>query len=649
VKRALVVLGISFVTLFAVITAVKQYSGRGETSDDVEESERRKAIRTFWDHYNTATTARGAGDFDQAVLSYRAALEMNPGHEESLFYLAVCLQEQGQYPEAVDTLRRLTEIYPTSNRGLAQLGVLLSTMAPGAEPAFDEAYAALERCKQINYEQTGPFIREGLLEINRGDLEKARDVLAAPAQAGAPEGVYLAGLTEYLKGDLASASKMFVRVLDSLAREQQVSKRGVTSEGDVQSDYALTPLERAAVKSRFFLYWTASRMNGYPDAVPEPHRIDLSDSKTSVSFVTESLPGAPRGRGLWIDIDRDGREEILIAGENRVAVYRQTSGAWADVSREIGLGGTAGAWDATSIDDDGDGWPDLYLVRKGFMGEGQNSLLRNRGGRFQEVTEEVGLAGERATARALSVDLTGDERADILEVGNQGSSAPVRVYVQENGRFQERARDIGLSFSGNAVDAAVADFDGNGRADVFILGWKRPGRLFLNTPDGFVDQTDEAGLQGVGGAGFSVVVLDYDRDGWQDLLVTARAPLELSLNRMLNASRSDRSTPRLFRNREGRFEDVTARVDLNHHYGTMQAIPADLDGDGWTDVAFAHGGLERQHLEPSLVLRNDGGRKFVEWIYLPSPSRPLNAVGVTVSAKGTLFLSGLGVVRYEDS
>ena len=249
----------------------------------------------------------------------------------------------------------------------------------------------------------------------------------------------------------------------------------------------------------------------------------------------------------------------------------------------------------------------------------------------------------------MCIDLTGDGKTDILEVGNDGPTPAVRLYVHDDDRFHERASDLGLVYPGNAVDAAVADFDGNGRKDVFILGWKRPGRLFLNTEEGFADRTQESGLLGIGGDGLSVVALDFDRDGWQDLLVTAHAPVELSLRRMLHPSISDRLTPRLLRNNRGRFEDVTAELNLNRNYGTMQAISADFDADGWPDLVFAHGGLERQHIEPSLVLRNDKGRRFVEWAYLPSRDRPLNARGVAASAKGVLFLSGLGIVRYEAS
>ena len=75
-----------------------------------------REIRSFWDQYNAATASRSRGDFAAAAESYQKALEIDPRHEESLFYLATCLQEIGRYPDAVATLRRLTELYPTSSR-----------------------------------------------------------------------------------------------------------------------------------------------------------------------------------------------------------------------------------------------------------------------------------------------------------------------------------------------------------------------------------------------------------------------------------------------------------------------------------------------------------------------------------------------------
>ena len=641
---------------FGAIAVVKRWPG-AEQPADAGAAARRQRIRAFWDPYNAATAARTRGDFRGAAPLYRKALTLNPQHEDSLFYTAVCAQELGRYAEAADTLRRLIALSPHSSRAYSQLGTLLSTQAPGAIPDFEGALAAFARNEEINHEEAGAFLRRGLLQLGRGELDAARRSFATASGSGAPEALYFSGLTDYLQGKDASAVGMFVRVLQANEHEKAITGRGVFSEGDVASDVGqqrLTAFERAGIRSLLFLYWSSRRLGGYPKAVDDRFRLHPERLPGHASrFALDALPGDVSSRGAWIDQDRDGRPDLLLLGPRGVRLLRNTPAGWLDVSRATGLADIARAWDACVFDEDGDGWSDVYLVRKGYIGAGQNALLRNEHGRLRDVTAERGLAGERATAHAVAADLAGDGRVDLLELGNAGGgSAAVRLFVREGAGFAERAASLGLGYDANAVDAAVADFDGDGAADLFVLGWKATGRLFRRTKSGFEDVTAQAGLAGVGGDGLSVAALDYDRDGRPDLLVTARAPHELSLLRLLSPGlAAARQTPRLFHNLgQGRFAETTAAVGLNRWYGVMQAVPADVDGDGWTDLVLANGGLERERLEPSLVLRNDGGHRFEEWAFLPGFDRPVNAVGAAVAdANGDgrldIFLSGAGLLK----
>jgi len=271
-KRSLLALGALFLTLFGGVAALKRY--RQEDREPVRrtEGEGRERIRAFWDEFNAATAARSRADFRAAADRYRRALALNSEHEDSLFYLAVCLEELGEYAEAAVSLRRLIEINPESNRAFSQLGDLLATLAPGATPDFDGAEDAFFRNKEINYEESGPFLRLGLLELTRGNLKKARDSFSVAAGGGGPEGTFLLGVTDYLDRRDAAAVRTFVRVLEANEREKAVSGRGVFSEGDIQASAGaarLTAFERAGIKSLLFLYWTARRMGGYPSDVPD--------------------------------------------------------------------------------------------------------------------------------------------------------------------------------------------------------------------------------------------------------------------------------------------------------------------------------------------------------------------------------------------
>jgi hypothetical protein len=98
---------------------------------------------------------------------------------------------------------------------------------------------------------------------------------------------------------------------------------------------------------------------------------------------------------------------------------------------------------------------------------------------------------------------------------------------------------------------------------------------------------DRRGALEAGGEGLSALFFDFDRDRDPDLLVTAHAPLALSLRRLVSPEgRANGGTPRLFENQGGRFVDVTPRVGLDRPFGVVDAEAFDVDSDGWTDLCL---------------------------------------------------------------
>jgi len=651
-KRSLLVLGAAVLILGGAI-ALRRHLGSREEAGGTARDARMERIRSFWELYNQAAAARMRGDFESAALGYQKALELDPEHQDSLFYLAVSLEESGRYDEAARLLEKLTDLYPEHNPAWSQLGMVLSTLAPGAQPDLEAASAAFKRSQEINREQSGPFLAQGKLEIDRGRLDRASEAFAIAARGGAPEGLFLSGLARYLEGDHRAAAGFFIQVLEANAREKAITGRGVLSEGDVKARPGgdLTAFERAGIQALVFLNWTADRLGSYPEGTKEAFRVNL-DASTPGHFEPSPVAGDLSGRGAFFDYDRDGRADLALAGRPGTRLLRNTSGGWVDVSREAGLGENKESWDVEPLDLEGDGWQDLYVVGGGYTERARNRLYRNRDGRFEELTESWGLAGERPTTAAAAADFDGDGKVDLLEVGNlREGSRPVRLFLNRGDRFVESARSAGLVYASHGVDAAVSDFDGDGKLDVFVLGWRGRGKLYRNEGSRFADVSEPAGLGNVGGNGLSALFLDFDRDGDPDLLVTAHAPLELSLQRMLNPSvTSERFTPRLFRNAgAGRFEEVTAATGLNRCFGVMKAVSSDFDGDGWPDLLFAQGGFGGRHLEPALILRNQKGTRFAEWAYLPSPREPVNALGAATAdvngdGKTDVFLSGAGLL-----
>jgi hypothetical protein len=153
---------------------------------------------------------------------------------------------------------------------------------------------------------------------------------------------------------------------------------------------------------------------------------------------------------------------------------------------------------------------------------------------FQDVTEEFGLnfvhdAGpvgkyffpQLVGSGAALFDFDGDGRLDIylIQNGGPGSKSTNRLFRQgADGRFTDVSAGSGLDVSGYGMGVAIADVNNDGWPDVFLTEYGRV-RLFLNNGDGktFTDITREAGLDNVSWA-TSACFVDFDRDGWLDLV-----------------------------------------------------------------------------------------------------------------------------------
>ncbi len=672
-NRSILLLG-SILLLLGVVALWRALGPAAEALPEPENltDTEKNRLKEFWRVYHEATASRIAGDYLGATELYQRALETDPNHEDSLYYLGSCYLQLGEYSRASEIYRRITEINPSSNRAFAQLGSVLSTPQPGHPLQLDAADRALQRCVELYPEESGAFVRLGLVALASGRRDDARVYFDQAAGFGSPEAIVWSGFVRLRQGDTDGATTRFERVLDIAERERQISRRGMVSEGDVRAKTEASgsaeaaplrskrsSLESAVLRARAFLKWTRIDDTG---STTEPSAAGPGQTGGATRNIAATLPLKPhdRGRGAWADFDRDGDIDLAITTPGvGLSLYR-----WIDETLDpVDLSEAGSFVDSSDLawgDFDGDNLPDLYLVKSASLGPGRNHLLRNRSSshsssaRFHDVTESSGLGGSRTTNRAHFSDLDLDGRMDLVEVGPNRHGAPaLRLFFnQGKGTFLEGSSEAGIELDGQAVDVAIDDYDSDGSPDLLVLRWMHPLALYRNLGERhFVDVTAQAGLAGVGGAGLSVLSVDYDRDGHRDLLVTRRADYEEVLAELLGSEPIGGSL-RLFRNQgDLSFREVTESMGLSHSYGIMQAVGGDIDADGWPDLVLANGGLEAHRLEPSVVLRNQNGRSFMPAIILPATGLPSNSQGSAFvqnpDGSRLLYMSGQGVFRFH--
>jgi hypothetical protein len=217
-----------------------------------------------------------------------------------------------------------------------------------------------------------------------------------------------------------------------------------------------------------------------------------------------------------------------------------------------------------SLDFDGDGWQDIFLVNGGETPRGKspdavrNALYRNLGnGKFEDVAAKAGI-----------------DRLGFYGMG-----------------------------------AAVGDFDNDGFPDVYVTGYPESA-LFHNNGNGtFTNVTEKAGVKDADKWAASAAWFDYDRDGSLDLIVTNYAQLsfdnpkkcEVNGVRWYCAQVAYQGLPlTLFHNNgNGTFTDVSARSGLEKLVGRALGVVAiDVNDDGWADLFVA------RDASPNLLLIN---------------------------------------------
>jgi hypothetical protein len=224
-------------------------------------------------------------------------------------------------------------------------------------------------------------------------------------------------------------------------------------------------------------------------------------------------------------------------------------------------------------------------------------------------------------------DYDGDGRPDIFFTN--GAAVPSlektnpkyrnRLFRNEgNMKFRDVTDEAGVAGSGYSMGAAAADFDNDGRTDLFVAGVNR-NLLYRNLGGGkFEDVTAQSGIKS-GEWAVAAGWFDYDRDGKLDLWVVHYAKWSPAYDRFCGDQARgiriychpkyfDGLASTLYRNKgDGTFEDVTARSGIGKFAGRGMSVAfADYDQDGFPDVFVTNDNM------PNFLFHNKGNGTFEE-------------------------------------
>jgi tetratricopeptide (TPR) repeat protein len=172
-------------------------------------------------------------DLTRAIGRFREALQLDPAHEDSIYYLGNCLAETGNLDEALEQFEKLMQIDPLSHRAYKRWGTLRA-MTAESEKDLEAAEVALERALSINPEATGALLLLGEVALIRGDLATARQRLewVRRTNPSSMEALFLLAYLAWREGDGALADELLQAARES--GNEEWKPEGVVAEGDVE-------------------------------------------------------------------------------------------------------------------------------------------------------------------------------------------------------------------------------------------------------------------------------------------------------------------------------------------------------------------------------------------------------------------------------
>jgi len=380
-------------------------------------------------------------------------------------------------------------------------------------------------------------------------------------------------------------------------------------------------------------------VNGAPIVDPTPkgtipqkgssqywNRLYHQESDGTFEDVTEKagLEGAGYGMGVAVgDFDNDGLEDLYVTGYGGNRLYRNKGdGTFADVTQKSGVAGNGWSSSAAWVDLDGDGFLDLIVLRYldwdfddiwcGEHKEGYRAYCHpdyfksiaplvyhnNKDGTFTEVAQRIGLG---KPSKGLGIAIADYDRDGHIDLFFANDSMPEFLYHNKgDGSFEEAGLAAavavdqdGRTYAGMGVD--FADYNNDGWPDLVVTDLANQRyALYQNNGDGsfsYTSQTSGIGPMTLAHSGWGVRFLDYDNDGWKDVLM---------------AQGHDLDTIELsFPNLHYREPMLLAR-NTGHEFVDVSAQSGSVFREPWVARGMAIGDLDNDGRLDAVVTTNDG-------------------------------------------
>jgi tetratricopeptide (TPR) repeat protein len=527
--------------------------------------------------YNLGLYDKNSSDASAAIEAFHRVTEIDPSDADAWYFLGSTYAQLKQFPEAIAAFEHALKL--DSHHASAQFGLARAYQQSGQA---DPAHEAMKKFQYITQNKLGAPI--SLSYGEQGKYSRAEESPMTVEKVGAAIPVRFVDVTKQagLKSKTMSAGKDLGSFLGAGACF-------LDYDADGQIDIFLVD-------------------NGPGGGIVLYH--NAGDGKfedvTSKSGLDPSLHAISCTAG---DFDNDGAADLAVALSDGVRLlHNEKNGTFKDVTEASGLKNDGANVGITFVDYDHDGDLDLFITRtlrnapspatgqpiglpSGLEFPG-NVMWRNNGNStFTDVTSAAGLSADPSVS-SVGSDYNNDRAIDLVVTDIKGPS----IFANpREGKFS--TPDVGLSlFSRLPMGIAVLDFNHDSWMDLALSNGVTPNgvtalALWRNDQGKHFEKVPLPETNWV--RAFGVAAIDYDNDGWVDLVAVGE-------------TKDGKGEVRLFRNLgpDG-FKDVTVDVGLDKIQlkEPRAIITGDYDNDGAVDL------LITQNHGPAVLLRNEGGNK----------------------------------------